>query len=85
MFFATLTVIKIEPKAPQLASFGGAFLSFFEAGGRVILKTPIEKITSWRGLGGSERALKTDLNKGMQHLLSFCKHFSCDIQMTVQK
>ena len=47
-----------------MASFGGAVLSFFEAGGRVILKTPIEKITSWRGLGGSKRALKTDFSKG---------------------
>ena len=56
-----------------MASFGSAFLSFFEAGGRVILKTPIEKMASWPGLGGSEGALKTDLSKGMQHLLSFCR------------
>ena len=47
-----------------MASFGGAFLSFFEAGGRVILNTPIEKTASWRGLGGSKRALKTELSKG---------------------
>ena len=66
----TLKVTKIEQKASHMASFGGAFLSFFEAGGRVILNTPIEKITSWPGLGGSERALKTDLGKGRQRLLN---------------
>ena len=63
-FLGTLKVTTIEQKASQVASFGGAFLSLFEAGGRVILNTPIEKTASWRGLGGSKRALKTDLSKG---------------------
>ena len=70
-FLGTRKVKKVEPETSKMAPFGVAFLRFFEAGGRVILSIPIEKTTSWPGLGGSDRALKRDFSKGRQHLLSF--------------